>query len=208
MTVVKICGITNVRDAEAAVDLGAEMLGLNFYDRSPRFLTERAAKEIVAIVPKNVDTVGVFVNESLDRIVDVADRISLRCVQIHGDENPEFVARLRERSAVKIIKAIRVSSRFDRKEVEDFTADGLLLDAYSPGTYGGTGERFDWKLAGSLTGIFDHLYLAGGLTPENVAEAIEVVRPYAVDVASGVEARPGKKDHRKLKAFIDNAKNI
>ena len=208
MTLVKICGITNTRDAATATELGADFLGLNFYARSPRFVTKQAAKEILSVVPETVGTIGVFVNESCDRIVDIVDTLSLTAVQLHGDESREFIARLREVSNVKVIKAIRVSPELDTEAVVNFPADALLLDAYSPRAYGGTGERFDWGLAGTVSKMVDHVYLAGGLTAENVAEAVNVVRPYAVDVASGVESSPGQKDHGKLRAFIMNAKNV
>ena len=208
MTLVKICGITNTRDAAAATEFGADFLGLNFYAKSPRFVTEQAAKEILSVVPETVGTIGVFVNESCDRIVDIVDTLSLAAVQLHGDECGEFVARLRELSNVKVIKAIRVSPELDTEAVVNFPADALLLDAYSPRAYGGTGERFDWGLAGTVSNMVDQVYLAGGLTAENVAEAVNVVRPYAVDVASGVESSPGRKDHEKLKAFIKNAQYV
>lgn len=206
MTKVKICGITNLPDALLSVKLGADALGFNFYERSPRHITLTAAKEIIDHIPRGPLKVGVFVNERTDIVAQYARDAGLDAAQLHGDEDQLYIERLKRATSSKVIKAFRVNSEFDRAFVAAFDVDGVLLDTYSAETYGGTGSSFDWDTARSIKELVWELYLAGGLTPENVAVAVATVRPYGVDVASGVESSPGHKDPRKLEAFIENAK--
>ncbi len=208
MAKVKICGITNLEDALAAVELGADMLGFNFYTGSKRYVEPATAADIVENVASRAETIGVFVNADMEAIQRTVDIVGLSAIQLHGDETPEFVAKISEACGVPVIKAIRVSADFCPEEVRDFPADSILLDVFSPAAFGGTGERFDWNIAVAAKEHTDRLFLAGGLTPKNVAEAVKLVRPYAVDVASGVESSPGKKDAKKMEAFIRNAKGI
>lgn len=206
MTLVKICGITNLDDALLAVKFGADALGLNFYEKSPRHISIQTGKDIAIKLPRDVTKVGVFVNEESSRIGELVDLIGLDAVQLHGNEDVAFVNELRRRTDVKIIKAFRVSSDFESESVFEYQLDGVLLDAFSPDLYGGSGSGFDWEIARAVASTRPDLYLAGGLTAENVADAIAAVRPYAVDVASGVELAKGVKDSTKLEAFITNAK--
>ncbi len=207
MTKVKICGITNLEDAQLALELGADALGFNFFSKSPRYLTPAAAAEITGQLQNAALKVGVFVNEEIAAVARCADEAHLDAVQLHGDEGRSYIAELRRETSAKIIKAIRVRTDLDEEDLSAFDVDAVLLDAYSPNGYGGTGETFDWQRACRVRSVVPELYLAGGLTPENVRLAIRSVHPYAVDIASGVESRPGKKDPVKLKAFIANAKS-
>ncbi len=205
-TKVKICGITNLEDALMATEYGADDLGFNFYEKSPRYLTPERAKLIIAELPPKVVNVGVFVNESAERICEIARVAGLDAIQLHGDEDNEFIERVHNMSELPVIKAIRIGADFNPEDVVDCVAEAILLDKYSPRERGGTGETFDWTIARQIRGKFDRIYLAGGLDPENVTEAIREVQPYAVDVASGVESSPGKKDPKKVAAFIKAAK--
>jgi len=207
MTNVKICGITNLEDALVATKLGADALGFNFYERSPRYISPEQAGEINNVLPKKILKVGVFVNESVENIVRIAEIAQLDAAQLHGDETPEFVDRLKRLLNIQIIKALQVTPNFQANAVLDTRYDAILLDAYSSNARGGTGESFDWEVAVAISHSVEKLYLAGGLNPDNVQRAAAVVRPYTVDVASGVESSPGKKDPKKLRAFIANAKN-
>ncbi|PYS98102.1 MAG: phosphoribosylanthranilate isomerase [Acidobacteria bacterium] len=207
MVRVKICGITNLQDARLATRLGADALGFNFYEKSVRFVTPVAAGDIVKQLVEPVDKVGVFVNHTIDEILNTIDVASLDAVQLHGDESPEFVGALRTRCSCRIIKAIRVASNFDHSDSLEFKADGILLDGYSANARGGTGETFDWDVAKIVSTLVPELWLAGGLTPENVRLAITEVRPYAVDVCSSLESVPGVKDAAKLERFISEAKS-
>lgn len=206
---VKICGITNWADARCACDAGAHFLGFNFYPRSPRYVDPKRARLIVRRLPKNVASVGIFVNELEEGVARIAQLVGLKYVQLHGDETPDFVSRLhRGLRAVKIIKAIRVRRAAHVKKAARFTdVSAILLDGFDPRSRGGTGKSFDWPLAACTNGR-RHIFLAGGLTPENVAEAIGVVRPYAIDVCSGVESSPGKKDRRKIKDLMRNVNGM
>lgn len=203
---VKICGITNLVDAQHAADCGADAIGLNFYPGSKRYILPASAAAIVEKVTMRVEKIGVFVNASVDEIIEIEDAVQLDTVQLHGDETPEFIEELRSESDATIIKAVRIGPDFERNDVLRFGADAILLDAFSKDERGGTGETFDWTIASQIVESVDHVYLAGGLTPENVAEAIRVVRPYAIDVASGVETSPGVKSCEKVAAFIKAAK--
>lgn len=206
MTMVKICGITNLEDARHAVACGADMLGFNFYDESPRLITPYEALEMTENIPEDLWKVGVFVNMEPYRIDEFVTLIGLKAVQIHGDEDAAFVAELRTETRAKIIKAFRIGGDATVPETSDYGADFILLDGFSVGQYGGAGRPFDWSVVHKFDGLSAKLILAGGLTPDNVANAVQTVRPYAVDVASGVESSPGKKDPEKVAAFIKAAK--
>jgi phosphoribosylanthranilate isomerase len=207
MTKVKICGITNLDDARIAVDAGADALGFNFYKKSPRYISAAAAAEIIDRLGSEVLKVGVFVNESVDNIVMKLNIAHLDTIQLHGDESPSFVDVLRKSIDRELIKAFRVSDIFEPADTLDYSVEGILLDGFSGAERGGTGEVFDWEVAKSVWALVGELWLAGGLTPENVREAIREVTPYAVDVCSGVELTKGVKDPEKIKAFIRNAKH-
>ena len=203
MTKVKICGITDLEDARHAIECGADLLGFNFYDRSPRYISQGAAKDIIAKLKIESRAVGVFVNEKVDRVYDIAISTPINAIQLHGDESPEYVKRLNDWLGLEVIKALRTSDEFDPNGIEDYGDVSILLDAYSLSVYGGSGQVADWEVSKRIVESGRMVYLAGGLTPENVAQAIDVVRPYAVDVASGVESSPGKKDPVKVAEFID-----
>ena len=202
MTLVKICGITDIEDAVLARDLGAMAIGLNFVPASPRYVTPEAAREIVETLSSTVECIGVFVNESPDMILAIAEKAKLDGLQLHGDESAAFVHIIRKESGLKVIKAFRISDDFDRNVIDDYEADGVLLDSFSRAAYGGTGETFDWAVAASLADVHTNVFLAGGIDPENIAQAIEVVCPFAVDVCSGVECSKGKKDPEKMKELF------
>jgi len=200
-TKIKFCGITRLEDAELAAGLGAWAIGLIFWPRSPRRAAPDIAAEIAAAVKRRVEVVGVFVNATLDEVARTADAVGLTAVQLHGDEGPAFCAEAGRRTGCKVIKAVRVRSGEQIQALTSFHTDYHLLDSYIPGKPGGTGESFAWELARAHRSDVP-LILSGGLRPENVADAIEVVRPFAVDVASGVESAPGIKDPDKLEAFV------
>jgi phosphoribosylanthranilate isomerase len=195
---VKICGVRTLEEAQAAVDAGADALGFNFWPPSARYIEPHAAREVITGITPTVCTVGVFVNEEANRIVDIASELGLSAVQLHGDESPEFCGRL---GSIKTIKAIRVGQDFDLSVIETYRVSMVLLDSSSEGSYGGTGRRFDWRIAIEAKRLAP-IILAGGLTTENVWDAITHVRPAAIDVCSGVEAEPGRKDIDKLRAFM------
>lgn len=209
---IKICGITSAEDARVAVEAGADAIGLNFYSKSPRFVEATAAMECMAAAAA-VQRVGVFVNAHADEIFQVCSHLDLTANQLHGDEPADFLA---ASGARPVIRARRMDDRGVAAIAEDLAAckaagrlpDAVLVDAYTPGRYGGTGETVSWAgLADYRKWLGDvPLILAGGLTPENVAEAIRMVRPYGVDTASGVESSPGVKDHQKMQSFIRAAK--
>jgi phosphoribosylanthranilate isomerase len=202
---VKFCGITNLDDAREAARLGAWAIGLNHYPPSPRFCEPDAAVEISAALRRRLEVVGVFVNPTLDEVVAAAENESLTMVQLHGAEGPAFCREAARRTGCKVIKAVRVHSTADVRAAEAFRTDFHLMDAHRPGTHGGTGESFDWELLADRSSEVP-LILAGGLTPENVDEAIAVAHPFAVDVASGVEAEPGVKNHALMAAFAERAR--
>jgi phosphoribosylanthranilate isomerase len=200
MVKVKICGITRWTDAKKSFTEGAELLGFNFYRKSPRYITPAAARRIVRRLPKNVKAVGVFVNESEENILATVRIAGLHQVQLHGDEKPEMVARLRRK--IVVIKAVRVGERSHISQLSKFAkADAFLLDAFDSKQRGGTGRTFDWSLLRNAR-FGKKVFLAGGLTAENIRHAIRIVKPYAVDVCTGVEARPGKKDPRRITALM------
>jgi len=200
---VKICGVTSVADAVLAVQCGADFIGLNFYPLSPRYVSLPTALEIRAVIPEGVWCVGVFVNAERAAIASLVRQLALHAIQFHGDEEEND---LRGWDCATI-KAVHVHSHQSLPQWKQLPADYLLLDTYRLGRYGGTGEAFAWECAEALPPQYmSRLILAGGLTPQNVATAVRAVRPWAVDVASGVESAPGCKDPEKLRAFISNAK--
>ena len=197
---VKICGITNWADAKRAVDAGADFLGFNFYAKSPRYIAPAKARRIVRRLPKSVSAVGVFVNENEEKMVDTARAVGLTALQLHGDESPAEVARLRR--ILPVIKAIRAGKSFRPAQLAKFRrASAILLDGFDRRLRGGTGRTVDWRLA-RRANRYGRVFLAGGLTPENISEAIRAASPFAVDVCSGVEAKPGKKDPKRVRAFM------
>lgn len=202
MTRVKICGITNLEDARHAIDAGADELGFNFYRKSSRHLTPDAAMRIIEKLPSGVSKVGVFVNMSLQGVLETVRITGITAIQLHGDEEFEYIRELLGATKLRVIRAIRVGREFVVTHNPLSDAHAVLFDSSSHASFGGTGETFDWNILTNVSEYIPTAYLAGGLTPDNVAEAIRIVRPYAVDVASGVESSPGKKDPRKVEAFI------
>ncbi len=194
---VKVCGTTRLKDALLAVECGADAIGFIFYKKSPRCVTLKTAKEICSKLPPFVHRVGVFVNETAETVNRIAGRCGLDAVQLHGDESPAFCKKIRHR----VIKAIRVQNAGSLKGLSNYTVDGFLLDTFKEDQWGGTGKVFDWTLA-QRAKRYGPVIIAGGLNPRNVKEAIRQVQPYGVDVSSGVEQSPGKKDPKKLKAFL------
>jgi len=200
VTKIKFCGITRLDDAELAVASGAWAIGMIFWPRSPRRAELDAAAEIAAAVKRRAEVAGVFVNATLDEVAQTADAVGLTMIQLHGEEGPAYCAEAARRTGCKVIKAARVRSGADVQALAPFHTDYHLLDSYIAGVPGGTGETFSWEIARAHRGRVP-VILSGGLTPDNVAEAIAAVHPYAVDVASGVELSPGCKDPEKLQAF-------
>jgi phosphoribosylanthranilate isomerase len=201
VTRVKTCGITRLDDARRCVDLGAWALGLIFWPESPRACSPEAAEEIGAALRRRVELTGVFVNAPLDVVAGTAELAGLTLLQLHGDEGPAYCAEAARRTGAKVMKAVRVKDAASVRALRAFHTDYHMLDAYVPETPGGTGESFNWELAAQHEGPAP-VVLSGGLTPENVGEAIRVARPFAVDTASGTEAEPGRKDPARLTAFF------
>jgi len=199
MVKIKICGITNLEDALLAAELGADALGFIFYPKSPRKVAPETAREIIAQLPPFVASVGVFVDEAAAVVQELAARVGLDWVQLHGQESPEYCRNLGR----KVIKGFRIQDEDSLRLLAGYqgAAQALLLDTYKKGQVGGTGEVFDWYLSRKAK-PYGRIILAGGLTPENVAQAIAAARPQAVDAASGTEAAPGRKDPAKLRAFF------
>jgi phosphoribosylanthranilate isomerase len=207
MVRVKICGITNYEDAALAVEHGADALGFNFYPMSKRYVEPLRAREIIRRLPPLVTIVGVFVNEyDLDHISRIISETKLDVVQLHGDEPPAFCQRVSSRW--RTIKAVRVAADFSLPELANYPVNAMLLDAHQPNEFGGTGVAFDWGIARRARHFVPNLILAGGLSPENVAEAIDLVQPYAVDACSCIEVSPGTKDPGKLREFLAQAKRV
>lgn len=202
---IKICGNTTLDDAEAAVRLGAWAVGLIHTPDSPRFCPPDVAAEIGAALKRRCEIAGVFVNASLDEIARAASDEELTIIQLHGEEGPSYCREVARRTGARVMKAFRVRSAADIRSAEAFRTDLHLFDAYRPGTRGGTGESFDWELLSGRRSQIPAL-LAGGLTAENVGEAIRAASPWGVDVVSGVEAEPGRKDQGKLTAFFEAAR--
>jgi len=206
LTRVKVCGITNLIDAEAAVELGAWALGMIFFEGSPRSCSLAEARRIVAATRRKVELCGVFVNAPLDQVVGISEDLGLSMLQLHGDEGPSFCAEAARRNGARVIKAAQVSGPGDVRDLERFHVDFHLLDARAEAANrqdlrGGTGETFDWTLLAERRSKVP-LILSGGLTADNVREAIDLTHPSAVDTASGTEAAPGRKDHDKMRAFF------
>lgn len=202
---VKICGVTNMDDAAEAVRLGAWAIGLIHYDRSPRACEPAEAAAIAAAFRRKCEVVGVFVNPELDEVAKAVEAANLTMVQLNGAEGPQFCAEVARRTGVKVIKAIHVASAAEVHGAEAYRTDFHLFDKRGRGLWGGTGESFDWGLLREHRSEVPAI-VAGGLRPDNVAAAIEIAHPHAVDVASGVEAEPGRKDHAAMEAFFEAAK--
>lgn len=203
-TRVKICGITNLNDALAAVDAGADALGFIFYPKSSRFISWQEARCIIAELPPFVARVGVFVDADIGTIRQAIVESGINHVQLHGDEPPGFGEDLR----LPIIKAFRVADERSLANLDTFPAAAFLLDSFTPGQHGGTGATFNWDIAVKAKTAGKPIILAGGLTPANVGQAVQKVAPYAVDVSSGVESKPGHKDSDKVRRFISAAKSV
>ncbi len=193
----KICGLTNAEDALKAAELGADYTGFIFYSKSPRYVTAEQASSIIKMLPESTKAVGVFVNQSLTEIEEVLKVCDLSLVQLHGEESPEFASKVPS----PVIKAFRVKGEESLEGVNDYDVFAYLLDSYNGDLYGGTGKMFDPSLLAKKH-FNKPVFLSGGLTTENVCSAIKEVQPYAVDVCSGTESEPGKKDHNKLTAFV------
>ncbi len=203
MVKVKICGITNEDDALRAVEAGADALGFVFYDLSPRCVSFETAERIIRKLPPYVVTSGVFVNNPASFIESAVERCRINVVQLHGDETPQFCTGIRH----TVVKAFRIRDITSIETIRSYAVAGYLLDAYTPGAYGGTGLTFNWETA-RIAKQFGPIILAGGLKPENVRTAVETVEPYAIDVSSGVEVSPGRKDHAKVVDLIRRAKGL
>ena len=201
MTKIKICGITNLEDAQNAADLGADFLGFNFYSKSPRFIDYNKVNEIVRKLNGKVRIVGVFVNENIDNVKKISEYCNLDLIQLSGDENNDEIIQLREKTNKKIIKTFRIKNKINANSINSFDSNYILMDTFNNGLYGGTGESFDLNM---INGVDNKkLFLAGGLNNKNVNKAIEKLKPFAVDVCSSIESKPGKKDYDKMKLFVE-----
>jgi len=199
MVEVKICGITNISDAYMAVECGAEALGFIFYPKSQRYVVPEKAKEIIQKLPYKIIKVGVFVNQEIQEVKEIAKFCGLNLIQLHGDESHEYCSQFPISS---LIKAVSPRVEEDIRKLKYYSVRAFLVDEREPGHYGGTGKNSDWRLAIKVKEAYP-LILAGGLNKENIREAIETVRPQAVDINSGVEISPGKKDHNKIREVIE-----
>jgi phosphoribosylanthranilate isomerase len=204
MVKVKICGITNLTDANASIKAGCDALGFVFYRKSPRYIDPERARTIIAGLKKPVIIIGVFVNARKATVKRIAKRLGLDILQFHGNESPEFCQSFKK---YKVIKALRVKDTIDKRKISRFRPFAFLFDAFSPSLMGGTGKKFDWSLCRHLEGINAPVFLSGGLTERNVMQAVKTAHPQWVDVCSGVESRPGFKDPLKVKRFIKAAKS-
>jgi phosphoribosylanthranilate isomerase len=203
MVRIKICGITNLEDAFGAIGAGADALGFNFYERSPRYITPERACGIIESLPRGILTVGVFVNETPETVARIADAAGLGGLQFHGDETPEYCRAFAGRFR---IKALRVTEEFRPESATLYPVEAVLLDAFERSARGGTGRVFDWRIARRTRELVTKLFLAGGLSPDNVEEAIAAVEPYGVDACSGLECAPGRKDAGRVRDFIARAR--
>lgn len=203
MTRIKICGITNKVDAIKAAELGVDMLGFVFYEKSKRYVTPRTVCDIVNELPPYITKVGIFVDEKKDKVIEIAGEASIDILQFHGSETQEYCSGVR--NDFKIIKAFRVKDKADLKVVNDYDVDFYLFDTYAEESKGGTGKTFDWKILDGFE-FLKPLILSGGLNPQNVGDAIRQVAPYGVDVSTGVEKLPGKKDHLLMARFVENVR--
>ena len=207
MTLIKICGITNFDDALAAVTAGADALGFNFYKPSPRYITPQDARGIIARLPMSVLTVGVFVNEdSPASVLNIANEAGVTALQLHGDESPAYCRELAKDRYV--IKTLAVANDFDLKSVAAYDVEAIMLDTKHLTLRGGTGCVFDWSIATEVSKVVSKLFLAGGLSPDNIEEAVEMVRPYAVDACSALEDEPGRKNHDRMRDFMETVRSV
>lgn len=204
MVFVKVCGITSPEDALVAADSGADAIGLLFAE-SPRRLSRERAREISAVPPSRVARVGVFVDATTDEVLSTAREVGLDYAQLHGEETPDTVAKIRA-GGVKVVKALRVRDEGSLSSMEDYAADMYLLDSWSERARGGTGERFNWALAGNIR-RYDNILISGGITLENVGEALDFFEPYGVDASSSLERAPGEKDDERVRRFVSAAKS-
>lgn len=200
---IKVCGITNLEDALAAVEAGADALGFNFYYDSPRYIEPPRARSIIERLPENVLSVGVFVNERPETVLSIANEAGLGGLQFHGDETPEYCRAVGDRFR---IKALRVGEGFTPESAAAYPVDAILLDAFDASARGGTGRILDWRLARMTRELIPKLFLAGGLSPSNIEEAIAAVAPYGVDACSALESAPGRKDNSLVRDFIARAR--
>lgn len=206
MTLVKICGITNLEDALEAVNAGADMLGFNFYPPSPRYISPEDARRIIDKLPGDLMTIGVFVNESTpERVEEVASKTGITGVQLHGDESPDYCSALNHRY---VVKALAVGEDFAPSAVLAYDVNAILLDAKDGRLRGGTGRVVDWTIAREVRCLGPKIFLAGGLSPANVVEAIHFVDPYAVDACSALEYQPGRKDHARVRHFVKMVRDV
>lgn len=207
MVLVKVCGITNLEDALAAIDAGADALGFNFFKRSPRYIAPEAARSIIERLPQTTETfltVGVFVNEGIDHIKRVATTAGVSALQLHGDESPEYCKALHDYYLIKVFSA---GESLAPTAILDYDVEAIMFDAVDKEKFGGTGQLSNWSVARQAGEMVSRLFLAGGLSPENVAEAIRQVNPYAVDACSKLERAPGVKDHERVRAFVAAVRN-
>jgi phosphoribosylanthranilate isomerase len=207
MTLIKICGITNLDDALAAVAAGADALGFNFYKPSPRYITPQQARAIIQQLPESTLKVGVFVNEESSKAVrDIANEAGIRALQLHGDESPEYCRDLA--ADYYVIKTFAVSGSFDMERPKAYDVAAIMLDTKHQSLRGGTGRVFDWSVAQQVQQTIPKLFLAGGLSPENIENAIKIVKPFAVDACSAVEERPGKKSQERMRVFVNTVRGV
>jgi len=207
MTLVKICGITNLDDALAAVEAGADALGFNFYKPSPRYITPQHAREIIEQLSDSLLTVGVFVNEeSPDAVQKIENESGVQALQLHGDESPEYCHELAANHFV--IKTFAVADSFNIETPNAYEVEAIMLDTKHNTLRGGTGRVFDWSVAKHLASTIPKLFLAGGLSPENIENAIKTVRPFAVDACSALEEKPGKKNKERMRVFINTVRRV
>ena len=201
----KVCGITSLEDARAAIECGAEFLGFNFYRKSPRYISPESARAIIEQLPSEITTVGIFVNEAQPQgVIEILKASNVQLAQLHGDEDAAYCEAV---GAERVIKALRVGEGFDVRQVLNYPAWAILLDAFDKNLYGGTGKTANWDVAREAAKL-TRLFLAGGLSPENISEAIRAVEPFAVDVNSGVESALGVKDANRLKQLKQEMETI
>jgi phosphoribosylanthranilate isomerase len=206
MTFIKICGITNVGDAAAAVAAGVDALGFNFYRASPRYIAPEIAREIIEQLPQSVMAVGVFVNESPDVVRSIAEETGIAAVQLHGDESPTYCADLA--TNLSVFKALAASRNVDIQLAGEYEVEAFILDTEDRALRGGTGRVFDWSIAQRFKQLAPKLILAGGLSPENIQAAIETVGPYGVDACSSLEDSPGRKNHERMRVFVERVRSV
>jgi len=217
MTKIKICGITNKKDAIDASELGVDMLGFVFYKKSKRYVEPKIVRDIVNELPPFTSKVGVFANEDKDKVIEIAEECSLDVLQFHADETPDYCAGFSAaniggsayggKDSYKVIKAFRIKDRDSLKGINDYGVNFYMLDAYSPEDFGGTGKSFDWKMAENFE-FLKPVILSGGLTPDNVSNAISMLSPYGVDVSSGIEDSPGRKNLDLMKRFVEKVRRL